>query len=142
MILVDLNQVMISNLMQQVNSASNGLGGPGIETDLIRHMVFNSIRMYKSKFGKKYGDIIICCDDKNYWRKQTFPHYKANRKKFREESDYDWNLIFESLNEIREDIRQHSPYKVIQVETAEADDIIGAICKYVDDEPPLGAESI
>ena len=53
--------------------------------------------MYKSKFGKKYGDIIICCDDKNYWRKQTFPHYKANRKKFREESDYDWNLIFESL---------------------------------------------
>lgn len=142
MILVDLNQVMISNLMQQVNSASNGLGGPGIETDLIRHMVFNSIRMYKSKFGKKYGDIIICCDDKNYWRKQTFPHYKANRKKFREESDYDWNLIFESLNEIREDIRQHSPYKVIQVETAEADDIIGAICKHVDAEQPLGAESI
>ena len=78
MILVDLNQVMISNLMQQVNSASNGLGGPGIETDLIRHMVFNSIRMYKSKFGKKYADIIICCDDKNYWRKQTIPHYKAN----------------------------------------------------------------
>ena len=95
MILIDLNQVMISNLMAQLGSRSNN---DDVSEDLIRHMVFNSIRMYKSKFGKKYGDIIICCDDKNYWRKQTFPHYKANRKKFREESDYDWNLIFESLN--------------------------------------------
>ena len=60
MILVDLNQVMISNLMQQVNSASNGLGGPGIETDLIRHMVLNTIKRFNTKFGDEYGDIVIC----------------------------------------------------------------------------------
>lgn len=122
MILVDLNQVMISNLMMHMQGASS------VDEDLVRHMVFNSIRMYKQKFGSKYGDIVICCDDKNYWRKQVFPHYKASRKDDREKSQYDWNEIFTALNNIRDEIRENAPYKVIQVEHAEADDIIGTIC--------------
>lgn len=122
MILVDLNQVMISNLMMQIQGASS------IDENLVRHMVFNSIRMYKQKFGEKYGDLVICCDDKNYWRKQIFPHYKASRKDDREKSSYDWNEIFTALNNIRDEIRENAPYKVLQVEHAEADDIIGTIC--------------
>jgi hypothetical protein len=65
---------MISNLMMQLQSA------PSVDRDLVRHMVFNSLRMYKKKFGNKYGDMVICCDDKNYWRKEIFPYYKASRK--------------------------------------------------------------
>jgi hypothetical protein len=123
MILVDLNQVMISNLMMNLQ------GNAGqVNEDLVRHMVFNSLRMYKQKFTKKYGDLVICCDDKNYWRKQNFPFYKASRKDDREKSSYDWNEIFTALNNIRDEIRNNSPYKVIQVEHAEADDIIGTIC--------------
>lgn len=123
MILVDLNQVMISNLMQNLQGNAGS-----INEDLVRHMVFNSLRMYKQKFGQKYGEIIICCDDKNYWRKQIFPHYKASRKDDREKSSYDWNEIFTALNSIRDEIRENAPYKVLQVESAEADDIIGTIC--------------
>lgn len=122
MILVDLNQVMISNLMMQLQSA------PSVDRDLVRHMVFNSLRMYKKKFGNKYGDLVICCDDKNYWRKEVFPHYKASRKGDREKSPLDWNEIFTALNEVRDEIRENAPYKVIQVEHAEADDVIGTIC--------------
>jgi hypothetical protein len=123
MILLDLNQVMISNLMMQPGIASGG-----IDENLIRHMVLNSIRMYNVKFKAEYGDLVICADDKKYWRKDLFPYYKAARKKSREESPYDWNLIFETLNRVRDEIRENFPYKVIQIDKTEADDIIGTIC--------------
>lgn len=123
MILIDLNQVMISNLMMQP-----GLKADGINENMIRHMVLNSIRMYNSKFKEKYGEIVICADDKKYWRRDIFPYYKHGRKKTREESPYDWNLIFETLNKIRDELKEVFPYKVIQVDKTEADDIIGTLC--------------
>ena len=124
MILVDLNQVMISNLMMQIGGKKN----IAIEEDLVRHMVINSLRMYRTKFFKKYGELVICCDDKNYWRRELFPYYKIHRKKDRDESGLDWNMIFTVLNGIRDDIREKFPYKVIQIEHAEADYIIGSLC--------------
>ena len=123
MMLLDLNQVMISNLMMQPGIASGG-----IDENLIRHMVLNSIRMYNVKFKDEYGDLVICADDKKYWRKDLFPYYKAARKKSREDSPYDWNLIFETLNRVRDEIRENFPYKVIQIDKTEADDVIGTIC--------------
>jgi len=122
-IIVDLNQVMISNLMMQIGSHKN----IKIEEDLVRHMVLNSIRSYKVKFSEKYGDIVIACDDKHYWRKQIYPYYKANRKKNREASELDWNSIFEVLNKIRDELKENFPYKVIQVPHAEADDVIATL---------------
>ena len=123
MILLDLNQVMISNLMMQP-----GITSGGINENLIRHMVLNSIRMYNVKFKDENGDLVICADDKKYWRRDLFPYYKAARKKAREESPYDWNLIFETLNRVRDEIRENFPYKVIQIDKTEADDVIGTIC--------------
>jgi len=124
-ILVDLNQVMISNLMAQIGNHKN----IKIEEDLVRHMVLNSLRIHKMKFSDEYGEMVIACDDKNYWRKRVYPYYKANRKKDREASELDWNAIFESLNKIREELKEYFPYKVIQVEHAEADDIIATLVK-------------
>mgnify|MGYP000873647215 CR=1 FL=1 len=123
MILIDLNQVLISNLMQQINS------NPKIKLDegLIRHIVLNSLRSYVKQFKGKYGEIVICCDSKSYWRREVFPFYKANRKKDRDKSGFDWTLIFETLNKIRDELKTFFPYKVIDVEGAEADDIIGVL---------------
>lgn len=101
-----------------------------LSEDLIRHMVLTSILSYKRKFGDKYGQMIFCTDDKKYWRKEFFPYYKANRKKARDASKYDWNLIFTTLNKIRDEIADTFPYVVIRVEGAEADDIIATMCKY------------
>lgn len=123
MILIDLNQVLISNLMQQINS------NPKIklDEDLIRHMVLNSLRSYVKQFKDKYGKIVICCDSKKYWRRDIFPLYKSNRKKDRDKSPFDWTLIFETLNKIRDELKVYFPYKVLDVEGAEADDIIGVL---------------
>jgi hypothetical protein len=114
---------MISNLMANLGNHQNAV----IDENMIRHMILNSLRANKVKFGNEYGEMIICADDKNYWRRATFPYYKASRKKNREESELDWNAIFVALNRVREEIKEFFPYKVIQIETAEADDIIGVI---------------
>ena len=122
MILLDLNQVMIANIMMQPGAVNN------IEENLIRHMVLNSIRMYNVKFKDEYGEMVICADDRKYWRRDVFPYYKASRKKDREASPFDWNLIFETLNKIRDELRDTFPYRVLQVDKTEADDIIGTLC--------------
>jgi len=123
MILIDLNQVLISNLMQQIGS------NPKIklDEDLIRHMVLNSLRSYTKQFRQKYGHVVICCDSKKYWRRDVFPFYKSNRKKDRDASNLDWNAIFEILNKIRDELKEYFPGRVIEVEGAEADDIIGTL---------------
>jgi hypothetical protein len=123
MILVDFNQIMIANLMMQLGNHKNA----ELDENMLRHMILNSIRSNKQKFTAEFGEMVICADDKNYWRRAAFPYYKASRKKNRESSELDWNAIFTSLNKIREEIKTFFPYKVIQIETAEADDIIGVI---------------
>lgn len=126
MIIVDFNQVMISNLMMQLGNHTN----VPLEEGLFRHMVLNSLRSYKSKFADQYGEMIIACDDKNYWRKGCFPYYKANRKKNREASEIDWSIVFASFDKIKQELKDFFPYRVIQVESAEADDIIATLAGY------------
>lgn len=123
MIIVDLNQVMIANLMMSLKGVSLN-----VDENLLRHMILNSIRMYRTKFGSEFGEMIIACDDRNYWRKDRFPYYKASRKKNRDASELDWNSIFTSLNKIRDELKEYFPYRVIQCEKAEADDVIGVLC--------------
>jgi hypothetical protein len=123
MIIFDYNQVAISNLMEQIGSSKTQ-----VEEGLVRHMILNTIRTYVKKFKDSHGpEVVIACDNKNYWRRDIFPHYKAGRKKARESSGHDWNTIFECLNKIREELRNHSPYKVVVVDTCEADDIIATL---------------
>ena len=124
MILVDLNQVMISNLMIQLKRS-----GGVVEEDLVRHMVLNSLKKYRGMFRPKYGELVICCDDTGYWRKDLFPYYKASRKKDRQSPSLDWNSIFVTLNNIRDELRENMPYLVIQVPNAEADHIIATLCQ-------------
>jgi 5'-3' exonuclease len=122
-VLVDLNQVMIANLMVQIGNHHNA----EVDENMIRHMVLNSIRFNRMKFKDEFGELIICADDKNYWRRQMFPYYKAARRKNREESELDWTAIFNALNKVRQELKDVFPYKVIQIDGAEADDIIGTI---------------
>lgn len=123
MIIVDLNQVMLSNLLMQLGNHTNAQ----IEENMVRHMILNSIRSYRVKFGQEYGELVIACDNTNYWRRKMFPYYKANRKKSQEASDLDWRAIFECLNKIRAELKEFFPYRVVDIESAEADDIIGTL---------------
>jgi len=123
MIIFDYQQIAISNLMEQIGSSKTP-----VDEGLVRHMILNTIRTYVKKFKESHGpEVIIACDNRNYWRRDYFPHYKAGRKKARAASGHDWSSIFESLNKIREELKESSPYKVIDVEGAEADDVIGTL---------------
>jgi 5'-3' exonuclease len=90
--------------------------------------------LFRNKFAKDYGEMIICCDGKDNWRKKVFPEYKANRRKNRENDPTDWKTLFELLHEMREDLTKYFPYKVMHVDSAEADDIIGVLSAETSDE--------
>lgn len=126
MIVIDYSQTIISNLMAEIG----GRKDVDIEVGLLRHMVINTIRSHKQKFEREYGEIVIACDSKKYWRKEHFPYYKANRKKAREESGFNWPLIFDTINLIKEELNKFFPYKVIEVGGAEADDVIATLAKW------------
>ena len=115
---------MISNLMVTLNRDSMDLS-----EDLVRHMVLNSLRAHNKKFRKEYGDMVIACDSKNVWRREIFPNYKAGRKANRAKSEHDWDTIFSMLHTIKDEIKTFLPYKVIEIESAEADDIIAILCR-------------
>jgi len=124
MIIVDINQIMISNLMVTIHRDNLELS-----EDLVRHMVLNSLRGHNKKFRKEYGQMVIACDSGNVWRRQAFPNYKAGRKENREKSEHDWTMIFDILSKVKNEIKEFLPYKVIEVESVEADDIIAVLCR-------------
>ena len=121
MLIFDFNQVIIANLMEQIGSSKTA-----VEESLVRHMVLNTIRANVRKF-REYGEVVIACDNKRYWRRDYFPLYKANRKKNRDSSGHDLPAIFECMKNVREELKQHAPYRVIDVDGAEADDVIGVL---------------
>jgi hypothetical protein len=128
MILIDYSQVALSTIL----TFQRELKGTESEVkNLIRHVTLSTIKSYKRKYGKEYGEIVICCDGRKYWRKEYFEFYKASRKKNRDASDLNWKLIFDTLTEMREDIAKHFPYRVIHVDRAEADDVIACMTKWV-----------
>ena len=117
MILVDFSGIAIANI------AINKVNDEG----MLRHMMINSLRMYRSKFKDQYGELVLAIDAGNNWRRNYYPQYKANRKKSRKESDFDWNEAFRILDLVQTEIRQNFPYKVIKIDECEADDVIGTI---------------
>lgn len=124
MILVDMNQIALANVMMHLNMTKKTKP----EGSIVRHMILNSLRMYRTKFKEEFGELVLCYDSKHYWRREVFPQYKASRKKTRTESDKDWDAIFEVLNAIRDELKDVFPYKFLEVYGAEADDIIAALC--------------
>jgi hypothetical protein len=119
-LLVDFSQIFIGSYM---TSAKYG----DVSMDALRPTVLNTLRIYRNKFTKEYGELILCCDDKNNWRKDIFPNYKAARKKVRTTTDTDWQDLYDKLNLLKSELTEWFPYKVLQAERAEADDIIAVL---------------
>ena len=124
MILIDLSQIMMASTMM-----SMGKDQSQVDISMVRHMVLNSLRMYRQKYHKEYGELILCCDGRHSWRREHFPQYKASRKSGRDSSPLDWTQIFECFDIIKSELKEYFPYKYIEIVEAEADDIIGVLAK-------------
>lgn len=117
MILLDFSGIAIATIA--VNKVN--------DEQMLRHMMLNSVRMYNKKFKSEYGEMILCCDGPNNWRRSYYPQYKANRKKTRDESGFDWQEAFRIMHLVKDEIKENFPYKVIHMDQCEADDIIGTL---------------
>ena len=124
MILIDFSQTIIAGLMAQLK-ANDG----EMSEDLLRHMIINSLRNYQKRYAEEYGEMVLCTDAANPWRRDFYPHYKANRKRARDNDDTDWTLIFDTLHKVKMEIKENFPYRYMYVENAEADDIIAVLCR-------------
>ncbi len=124
MILIDFTQLAIGSLMVQMNYNKKE-----VSDDLVRHIILNNMKYYRKRFYQTYGELVLCCDNRHYWRREYFPNYKANRKKDRASSGLDWDMIFGCLNNIKDELKEHFPYKVLEVFGAEADDIIAVVVR-------------
>ena len=118
--LVDFSQIVIGSYMSASKFTS-------VDMDVIRPAVLNTLRLYRTKFVSEFGELILCCDDRKSWRKELFPNYKASRKKTRSAAPIDWENLYECLNQLKEELTEWFPYKVIQAEKAEADDVIAVL---------------
>lgn len=124
-ILVDFSQVFISNFMSQI-----GIDYDDDQIDgLVRHMTLQTLLSYKKQFSQKYGELIVCVDGRNSWRKNRFIHYKANRKKRREEEKEKWDNLYQSLDKMVIELSDNFPYRIVKIDEAEADDIIAVLSK-------------
>jgi hypothetical protein len=126
MIIIDYNQTFISNFMAE----TRGRPDVDVNVDLLRHMILNQIRNYRKRFSNEYGEVVIACDNRHYWRRDVYPYYKAARKKARDSSGHDWSSIFDALHMIRSELDEFMPYPVLDIDGAEADDVIGALAEY------------
>ena len=132
MILIDNSQVILSSIFAQTKGSVNG-----IDESLVRHMTLNAYRNFKNKFSSKFGELVICEDSSNCWRKDHFPLYKANRKKNQNKSDVDWSSVYDTLTKVRNEIRDTFPYKNMRVPRTEADDIIAVLARRFHDQEPI-----
>ena len=119
-----MNQIAVANVMMHLHMTKNDKP----DEKMVRHMILNSLRMYRTRFIAEYNELVLCYDSKHYWRRDVFPLYKYSRKKGRESSANDWDAIFEVLNAIKSELKEFFPYKHLEVYGAEADDIIGVLC--------------
>ena len=124
-----MNQVTLSNLMIQIGRSTE------VDPDMVRHMVLNSLRGYRTRFVEEFGELVLCYDNKTNWRRDYFPNYKHGRRKDRKASKLDWGSIFDTLHLIKTELQDNFPYKVLEVEDSEADDIIASIVHWVSGSP-------
>ena len=128
-----MNQIAVANLMMNLKMNNSKT----VDESMVRHMILNSIRMYRKEHHDEYGELVLTWDSKHSWRRDYYPEYKAGRRKGREESDLNWDDIFGTLNKIRNEIKENFPYKYLEIFGAEADDIIGFLCEENRDEKIL-----
>jgi len=133
MIIIDMNQITLASVMMNFHMTKS----EELEEDMVRHMILNSIRMYRTMFKEEYGEVVLTYDSRHYWRREIFPQYKQNRKKGRENDSKDWDKIFGLLNSIKSEFKEILPYKYVEVYGAEADDIIGTLCKEYQDQKTM-----
>lgn len=130
-ILVDFNNVVTAGILATLYDSGSGAV---IDEDFIRHLSIVFFTSYKKKY-RRYGEVVLCCDGSNSWRKGVYPYYKANRKRDLNQApqagELDWKEFYRVLNLVREEMKDFMPYRVLHLDRVEGDDAIAVIAKEI-----------
>jgi hypothetical protein len=135
MILIDLQQIAIAYFSvriknkMEVRTLVEEDHGNISDREYIRNGLLKTLRNVRVQFSQTYGELVLCCDSRQSWRRDVFPFYKLKRRKGRDESPVDWNAFHGDFDAIKEEFKQHLPYRLVEVEGAEGDDIISVLCE-------------
>jgi hypothetical protein len=110
---------------------------------LWRYYFLSSIFKYIEQFG--INEVVLAVDSKKNWRKDVFPWYKGHRKLLRDKIDeeaegegatewFKFDEYYTELSTLLQEIKENIPFKVIEVESAEGDDVIGILTSKVNNE--------
>lgn len=124
--ILDFNQLVIAAVFAVMKDMP-------LEMDSVRGLMLGMIRKTNFKFKHRYGEFVIAADGQApYWRKELFPHYKSSRKTKRDNDTTDWKKIYEIAEQFKAELREHFPYRLIEIPHVEADDIIATLSIYRD----------
>jgi len=131
MLLVDFSHLANRNLFTSVfNARPKKKDGKYITEDFIGmylHQMFISLNFLKKQFGRK--EMVLAIDSRMNWRKDVYPDYKSHRKKSRDESEINFEEFFKYNKELIENLKEHFSFKVVEIDRAEADDVIFALAE-------------
>lgn len=122
MIIMDLSNLVFSQVLDFERTTK-------MQPDMqvIRNLVIDRMRTHKEKLREFADEIVIAVDSRYYQRKRVFKYYKAKRAAGREASTFDWDAFFPMFDAFKQELRDYFPVKMIEVEGAEADDIMGVL---------------
>jgi hypothetical protein len=88
---------------------------------MIFYKLFNIL-----EWNKEYQvELLFAKDGYRLWRRERlFQEYKAHRKKVRDESSVDFNLVYNVFDEIWKELKAILPYRFVTLDGIETDDII------------------
>tara|TARA_R110000851_G_scaffold8936_4_gene33977 strand:+ start:301 stop:1191 length:891 start_codon:yes stop_codon:yes gene_type:complete len=96
----------------------------------VRNAMIGDIQEYEKLYSEAFGRMVVCIDSKPYWRSEVQPAYKQSRAKAKAKSDIDWDTFGADVNQIHKDLVEYSNYIVIDIQGAEADDVIAVLTEY------------
>ena len=99
------------------------------DLQMIRILVIEELIKQRNKLKRDYDEWVMCFDSRSYWRKDYFEYYKGSRKKARDADKFDWKAFFPLFEQFKIEMREHLPLKCLEVDGAEADDLIASLCK-------------
>jgi 5'-3' exonuclease len=101
-------------------------------SDILRHMIMDSVRMNVAQFKSFNKPVVIASDGRASWRKDIFKYYKFKRPEERAKlaPNVDWKVIYELITEIVDDFEKNFPFVCVRNNRAEGDDIVGALVKH------------
>lgn len=127
MLLIDFSQLVISAAQRWAAKDKTP-----IDMDLMRRLTLDSILDMKEKHKAYAEEIVLCMDARHYWRRDVFPHYKGKRKKNRakqqEAGSFDWATFYKHFDQMKQELRENFSMRCIEVDKAEADDVIATLC--------------